>query len=114
MSTAQVAERLSDVNTRMVDCRFSFEGDAKQAYLAGHIPGAVHCDWSRDLSAEPPASGHPKYMLLGPKEFAAAMARLGIGDDTFVIGYDAEGGHHAAGLWGALRVYGQDGMAVKG
>ena len=22
-----------------------------------HLPGAVHCDWSRDLSAPPPASG---------------------------------------------------------
>jgi len=40
------------------------------------------------------------------------MARSGIGDDTFVIGYDAEGGHHAARLWLALRRYGHDGMAV--
>ena len=112
ISTAQVAERLRDERTRVVDCRFTFEGDAKAAYLAGHIPGAVHCDWSRDLSAEPPPSGHPKYMLLGPKEFAAVMSRLGIGDDTFVIGYDAEGGHHAARLWVALRRYGHDRMAV--
>ena len=112
ISTAQVAERLSDPKTRVVDCRFTFEGDAKAAYLGGHLPGAVHCDWSRDLSAEPPASGHPRYMLLGPKEFAAAMSRLGIGDDTFVIGYDAEGGHHAARLWVALRRYGHDRMAV--
>jgi thiosulfate/3-mercaptopyruvate sulfurtransferase len=40
------------------------------------------------------------------------MARAGIGDDTFVVGYDAEGGHHAARLWLALRRYGHDGMAV--
>ena len=103
---------MREPNVRVVDCRFSFEGDAKAAYLAGHIPGAVHCDWSRDLSAEPPPSGHPRYMLLGPKEFAAAMSRLGIGNDTFVIGYDAEGGHHAARLWVALRRYGHDRMAV--
>jgi thiosulfate/3-mercaptopyruvate sulfurtransferase len=112
ISTAQVAERLGEPNVRVVDCRFTFEGDAKAAYLAGHIPGAVHCDWSRDLSAEPPPSGHPRYMLLGPKEFAAAMSRLGIGNDTFVIGYDAEGGHHAARLWVGLRRYGHDQMAV--
>jgi thiosulfate/3-mercaptopyruvate sulfurtransferase len=112
ISTDEVAKRMREPNVRVVDCRFSFEGDAKAAYLAGHIPGAVHCDWSRDLSAEPPPSGHPRYMLLGPKEFAAAMARLGIGNDTFVIGYDAEGGHHAARLWVALRRYGHDRMAV--
>ena len=112
MSTAQVAERLRDPKVRIVDCRFTFEGDAKADYLAGHIPGAVHCDWSRDLSAPPPASGHPRYMLLGPAEFAQAMARLGIGDDTMVIGYDAEGGHHAARLWLALRRFGHDRMAV--
>jgi thiosulfate/3-mercaptopyruvate sulfurtransferase len=112
ISTAQVAERLGEPNVRVVDCRFTFEGDAKAAYLAGHIPGEVHCDWSRDLSAEPPPSGHPRYMLLGPKEFAAAMSRLGIGNDTFVIGYDAEGGHHAARLWVGLRRYGHDQMAV--
>ena len=112
ISTAQVAERLRDPGVRIVDCRFTFDADAKKAYLAGHLPGAVHCDWSRDLSAPPPASGHPLYMLLGPKEFADRMARLGIGDDTFVIGYDAEGGHHAARLWLGLRRYGHDRMAV--
>jgi thiosulfate/3-mercaptopyruvate sulfurtransferase len=51
-------------------------------------------------------------MLLGPAEFAKAMSRLGIGNDTQVIGYDAEGGHHAARLWVALRRYGHDKMAV--
>jgi thiosulfate/3-mercaptopyruvate sulfurtransferase len=112
VSTAQVAERSNDPETRIVDCRFTFEGDAKADYVAGHIPGAVHCDWSRDLSAPPPASGHPRYMLLGPAEFAKAMSRLGIGNDTQVIGYDAEGGHHAARLWVALRRYGHDNMAV--
>ena len=112
VSTADVAARLGDPSVRIVDCRFSFEGDARADYLAGHLPGAVHCDWSRDLSAPPPPSGHPRWMLLGPTEFASAMARLGIGSDTQVIGYDAEGGHHAARLWLALRRYGHDRFAV--
>ena len=51
-------------------------------------------------------------MLQGPNEFALAMGRLGIGDRTMVVGYDAEGGHHAARLWLALRRYGHDRMAV--
>lgn len=112
ISTDEVAKRLRDPKVRIVDCRFTFDADAKKDYLAGHLPGAVHCDWSRDLSAPPPASGHPLYILLGPNEFAAQMGRMGIGDDTFVIGYDAEGGHHAARLWLALRRYGHDRMAA--
>ena len=112
VSTDDVARRLKDPKVRIVDCRFSFDADASKEYLAGHLPGAVHCDWSRDLSAPPPASGHPRWMLLGPKEFAEAMARMGIGDDTFVVGYDAEGGHHASRLWLGLRRYGHDAMAV--
>jgi len=40
------------------------------------------------------------------------MSRLGIGNDTMVVGYDAEGGHHAARLWLALRRYGHDRFAL--
>jgi thiosulfate/3-mercaptopyruvate sulfurtransferase len=111
-STEQTAAKLRDPNVRIVDCRFSFEGDARNDYLAGHLPGAVHCNWSTDLSAPTPASGHPRWMLQAPEEFAKTMARLGIGNDTMVVGYDAEGGHHAARLWLALRRYGHDKMAV--
>lgn len=111
-STAQTAERLQGPNVRIVDCRFRFDADAGVDYLAAHLPGAVHCDWSRDLSAPPPASGHPQYMLIGPDDFAALMARLGISNDTHVVGYDAEGGHHAARLWLALRRYGHDRCSV--
>jgi thiosulfate/3-mercaptopyruvate sulfurtransferase len=111
-STERTAARLKDPKVRVVDCRFVFEGDARADYLGGHLPGAVHCDWSRDLSAPPPASGHPRWMLQGPDAFAATMGRLGIGNETMVVGYDAEGGHHAARLWLALRRYGHDKMAV--
>jgi thiosulfate/3-mercaptopyruvate sulfurtransferase len=111
-STDQVAARLADPKVRIVDCRFSFDAEARTEYLQAHLPGAVHIDWSRDIAAPPPASGHPKYMLQEPAAFAATMGRVGIGDDTFVVGYDAEGGHHAARLWLALRRYGHDQMAV--
>jgi thiosulfate/3-mercaptopyruvate sulfurtransferase len=111
-STEQTAARLRDPRVRIVDCRFSFDADARQDYVRGHLPGAVHCNWSTDLSAPPPASGHPRWMLQGPDDFARTMSRLGIGNDTMVVGYDGEGGHHAARLWLALRRYGHDAMAV--
>ena len=111
-STDRVAARMRDADVRVVDCRFSFDEDMQAQYLRGHLPGAVYVSWANDLSAPPPASGHPQWMLLGPAEFAKAMSRLGIGDRTTVVGYDAEGGHHAARLWLALRRYGHDRMAV--
>ena len=111
-STEKVAAHLGDARVRIVDCRFSFDRDMGDAYFAGHLPGAVHCDWSTDLAAPPPPSGHPRWMLAAPDDFARAMSRLGISNDTMVVGYDAEGGHHAARLWLGLRRYGHDACAV--
>lgn len=110
--TDRVAEALSDPLVRVVDCRFAFEREAHEDYLRGHLPGAVHLDWSRDLCAPPPPSGHPRFMLAGPGAFAQAMSRLGISNDTKVVAYDAEGGHHAARLWLGLRRYGHDAFAA--
>jgi thiosulfate/3-mercaptopyruvate sulfurtransferase len=111
-STEKVASHLGDARVRIVDCRFSFDRDMRDAYSAGHLPGAVHCDWSTDLAAPPPPSGHPRWMLAAPDDFARTMSRLGISNDTMVVGYDAEGGHHAARLWVGLRRYGHDACAV--
>ncbi len=111
-STERLAAQASDPLLRVVDCRSSFDRDARADYRRSHLPGAVYCSWADDLSAAPPPSGHPRWMLQDPAAFAATMARLGIGDDTMVVGYDAEGGHHAARLWLALRRHGHDRMAV--
>jgi thiosulfate/3-mercaptopyruvate sulfurtransferase len=111
-STEQVAEKLDDPNLRVVDCRFSFDEDMRARYIDGHLPGAVYVNWAEDLSAPAPASGHPRWMLQSAEDFARTMTGLGIGDGTSVVGYDSEGGHHAARLWLALRRFGHEQMAV--
>lgn len=111
-STERVAGSLGKPDERIVDCRFAFDRDMHAEYLAGHLPGAVYIDWSKDFAAPPPPSGHPRWMLASPDEFARAMSRIGISNDTMVIGYDSEGGHHAARLWLGLRRYGHDRFAV--
>ena len=77
----------------------------------GHVPGAVHVDLERDLSAPvTPVSGrHP---LPAPADFAATLVRLGIGNDTRVVCYDAGSGAFAARLWWMLRWLGHDAVAV--
>jgi thiosulfate/3-mercaptopyruvate sulfurtransferase len=111
-STADLAARLRDPRVRVVDCRFAFERDVRPDYLEGHIPGAVHVNWSTDLAAPDPPAGHPRWLLASPEAFARTMSRVGISNGTMVVGYDAEGGHHAARLWLGLRRYGHDACAV--
>lgn len=87
---------------RLVDVR------ARAAYEAGHIPGAVHLDPERDLSAAAPdpAQGgrHP---LPGAGQLEAVFSRAGVDGDTFVLALD-EGTGWAARCWWLLRHAGHD------
>src|SRR5262249_2774867 len=92
------------------DCRWSLDDPdwGRDAYLAGHIPGAVFLDLERDLSGMPGRGGrHP---LPEPAAFAATAARAGIGAATFVVAYGSRGG--AVRLWWLLRHFGHDGCGV--
>jgi thiosulfate/3-mercaptopyruvate sulfurtransferase len=113
ISTDELAAGLSDPGWRIADCRFELGKPEAglAAYRAGHIPGSVHADLERDLSVPvTPASGrHP---LPSPAAFAATLARLGIGNDTRVVCYDAGSGAFAARLWWMLRWVGHDAVAV--
>lgn len=103
VSTDWLAERLDDDGIRILDCRFAFDHDAREDYQAGHIPGALHLDWSKDLTdLEHEVAG----MIAPPEKVKATMEGLGIGDDTLIIGYDHEGGHFASRLWLVLARYG--------
>jgi thiosulfate/3-mercaptopyruvate sulfurtransferase len=76
----------------------------REAYDAGHVPGADHLDPEGDLTGDLGGGRHP---LPRPDAFADAMSRAGIGDDTFVLAYD-DGTGWAARLWWLLRHHGHD------
>jgi thiosulfate/3-mercaptopyruvate sulfurtransferase len=99
----------------LADCRWYTDGrSGRDAYAAGHIPGAVFVDLDTALSGhEDPALGgrHP---LAAPQDFAAAMGRLGIDDDDTVIAYDDAGGVIAARLVWMLRVTGHEAALLDG
>jgi thiosulfate/3-mercaptopyruvate sulfurtransferase len=103
VSTDWLAEHLNDRDLRIVDCRFSFDYDAEQDYLKGHIPGAVYVRLQQDLASP---EGPVHFALPSSNRFAAAMSRVGIGDQTTVVGYDDQGGHFASRLWLCLTFYG--------
>ena len=88
----------------VADVRWSLdEGARREAYLDGHLPGAVFVDLDRDLSAQPGGT-RGRHPLPEPERFAASMSRLGIADEDTVIAYDDAGGAIAARLVWMLRV----------
>lgn len=107
---AWLADRLGEPNMVVADCRYNDdEAVARAEYLEGHVPGAVHVYWPRHLSTE---SGPVPNLLPTPEQAAEKLGRLGIGDGSMVVGYDAEGGHQAARLWLVMAYYGQPGFKL--
>ncbi|MGH2460034.1 MAG: sulfurtransferase [Chloroflexota bacterium] len=108
--TDWLSAHLNDPNLRIVDCRYYFDGrDGHQIYLGGHLPGAVHASYPTELSD---SSATPPNLIPRSEQLVAAMSRLGISNDTVVIGYDDEGGHYASRLWWILTYYGHDAVKV--
>lgn len=98
----------------LADVRWYLDGRSGRAeYRRGHLPGAVFVDLDAVLAgpAEPARGRHP---LPEPDVFAAGMARLGIGDDDTVVGYDDAGGTVAARLVWMLRATGHPAALLDG
>jgi thiosulfate/3-mercaptopyruvate sulfurtransferase len=86
------------VDVRFVDCR------GREAYLAGHIPGAACAEPETELTGAVGGGRHP---LPTAEDFAAWASRSGIGGGTLVVGYDTGDGW-APRLWWLLRHFGHD------
>ena len=98
----------------LADVRWALGGPpGADAFAAGHLPGAVFVDLDADLAApaSPAAGRHP---LPEPPAFAAAMSRLGIGDDSVVVAYDDSAGSSAARLVWMLRALGVEAALLDG
>ncbi|MFJ9713140.1 sulfurtransferase [Streptomyces sp. NPDC101234] len=81
------------------------DGDHRSAsgragWAERHVPGAHHADLTGDLS-DPEAPYH--FAVPAPEALTAALARLGVGEDSEVVVYDTGGGIWAARLWWMLR-----------
>jgi thiosulfate/3-mercaptopyruvate sulfurtransferase len=103
------------VNVRFADCRYDLAepARARERYLEAHIPGAVFIDLDTDLSdLSIPAEVAGRHPLPGAEQFAVAMGRAGVGDETLVVAYDEGMTGGAARLWWLLRHFGHDRVAV--
>jgi thiosulfate/3-mercaptopyruvate sulfurtransferase len=122
VSTEWLQDHLGDPSIRVLDIRgyvatrpvgpgveeAMYRG-APEEYAAGHIPGAVFVDWTKDIvDPDDPVPAQ----VARPEAFARAMGERGVGDETHVIAVDHMGGQFATRLWWALTYYGHDRVSV--
>ncbi len=112
VSAAWLAVHASEV--AIVDVRWYLDGrSGREAYEAGHLPGAVWLDLDEVL-ADPATPQDGRHPLPDPERFAAGLSAAGIGDGTPVVAYDDSGGMSAGRLVWLLRALGHPAALLDG
>jgi thiosulfate/3-mercaptopyruvate sulfurtransferase len=116
VSTDWLEGHLGDDGVRIVDTRWYLDPArrGRDAYASGHIPGAIHLEIDRDLSAPGGRRGGPTGRHPWPpvEQVERVMSAAGIGPGTLVVAYDDQWGSVAARLWFVLRAHGHEAAAV--
>jgi thiosulfate/3-mercaptopyruvate sulfurtransferase len=95
--TQWLAEHLDDPEVRVIEV-----DEDTTAYDAGHIPGALRWDWTRDLH-------HPvRRDYLDREALRALLQESGVGDDGTVVLYGGNNNWFAAYAYWLLRYRGFD------
>ncbi|QOS80412.1 sulfurtransferase [Paenibacillus sp. JNUCC31] len=105
--------RMYEPDVVIADCRFLLgqTNAGREAYEAGHIPGAVYLDLEQDLSS--PVSAHGgRHPLPDPAALASRLSKAGFGSNSRIIAYDDQGGMNASRLWWLLRYMGHEHVYV--
>ncbi|HMQ33728.1 MAG TPA: sulfurtransferase [Chloroflexaceae bacterium] len=112
VSTEWLAANLGHPQLRVVDMRGKVLPPTepkphyfarREDYEAGHIPGAVYLDWTRDIvDLDDPVL----VQVAPPEKIARVLGGLGIGDDSVVVAYDDWYSMYAGRLLWVLRYYG--------
>lgn len=85
-------------------------GADRQAYLEGHVPGAMFVDL--DLQLADPPSDRGRHPLPTAERFTAEMRSLGVSPERAVVVYDAKDSTAAARAWWLLRYFGHPQVMV--
>ena len=118
VSAQWLSEHIDDPDIVVLDCTVLIEMDEKGGmrsvngeanFESGHIPGAGFADLMSDLSD---IDAEFEFTAPSPQAFAAAMAKLGVGDNSRVVLYDTYNGAWAARVWWMLRWIGFDQAAI--
>jgi thiosulfate/3-mercaptopyruvate sulfurtransferase len=97
----------------VLDVRWTLAGPEREAYAAGHVPGAHFVSVDDDLAApHGHRSVHGRHPVPDRGEFQAVMRRCGVYTEHPVVVYDAQGGTSAARAWWLLRYFGHGDVRV--
>lgn len=119
--TAQwLKEHINDPDLVILDCsvvtvpdennpRGLINVSGRPDYDLGHIPNAGFADLKGELCK---TNWPIEFDLLSPEQFCIAMGKLGVGDDSRVVLYDANYMGWAARVWWMLRWVGFDNAAI--
>jgi thiosulfate/3-mercaptopyruvate sulfurtransferase len=105
VTTDWLAARLGEPEISIVDGSFylpALKRNAKEEYLAGHIPGAAFFD----IDAIADHSTDLPHMLPGTTKFDKEVGALGIGRDDTIVVYDGAGLGGAPRVWWTFRIFG--------
>jgi thiosulfate/3-mercaptopyruvate sulfurtransferase len=94
----------------LIDVTWNLAGPpGRDAYDAGHLPGAYFVDLDTELAGPPGPGRHP---LPAATTVTATLRRTGVGPDTQVVVYDAANSMAAARAWWIFRYYGLPNVRV--
>lgn len=101
VSTDWVAQHQEDPKVRIVE-----SNEDPLLYSAGHIPGAVEVDWTRDLN-DPIRRDY-----LGRQGFEALMRRIGAASDTTVVFYGDRNNWWATYAYWVFQLFGHSNARI--
>lgn len=107
VSTEWLHERLGAPDIKVIDATWFLPGtdrDPKAEYRLAHIPGAVFFDVDEiaDTTSDLP------HMLPPPEKFASRVKKLGLGDGSTMVVYDAQGVFSSPRVWWTFRAMGHE------
>jgi len=101
VSADWLKQHLKDPDVFVLDVRSAIDGGGVEAYVRGHIPGAIHSDY--DKAGWRVTRGGVPFMLPTLAELEKLIGELGIDEDTHVIVVPA--GVHYTDFGSAARTY---------
>ncbi|WP_415905266.1 sulfurtransferase [Neptuniibacter sp. QD48_55] len=113
ISAEELQNHISESDWVVFDCRFNLADTSagKNAYLDGHIPGAIYLDLDHDLSS-PITLETGRHPLPDLERFVDRLAQAGVSNNSQVVVYDDCAGAMAARCWWLLRLVGHKAVAV--
>jgi thiosulfate/3-mercaptopyruvate sulfurtransferase len=98
----------------LVDCRHDLMRPeaGTQAYLQGHLPGAVHLNLDTDLADHMTGLCGGRHPLPARERLKTRLEAIGLSEQTHLVAYDSDGGSFAARLWWLTQWLGHERVSV--